>query len=111
MIMGSSAYQIQLLTASAPVVKGRLYDTFLGPLVRQWIARRARHGALVEAVAPVGVVGLPRLVRGLHHDVGVARVVPHDEGHVAAGPGVVADEMGQVDPRDGSGRYRPRRRH
>ena len=64
------------------------------------VAGRAVDRARVEAVAAVGVVGLPGLVGGLEQDVGVARVVAHDEHDVAAAAGVVADQVRDVHARD-----------
>ena len=55
-----------------------------GALVRLGVAGRAVDRAGVQAVAAVGVVGLPGLVGGLEQDVGVARVVAHDERDQAA---------------------------
>ena len=52
---------------------------------RRRAARPARHAgsALVEAVAAVLVIGLPRRIGRLHDQVRRARVVPHDEEDMA----------------------------
>ena len=73
------------------------------------VAARER-AALVEAVAAVVVVGLPGRVRRLVVDVRARAVVAHHEDDVALAA-VAADEVGEVDARDGIGRDRPRRGH
>ena len=77
---------------------------------RRRVAGRAGDGARVEAVAAVGVVGLPGRVGGLDEDVRVARVVAHDEHDVAVAAGVVADELRDVDAGDRRARDGPGRR-
>ena len=55
-----------------------------GALVGLGAPGRAVDRAGVQAVAAVGVVGLPGLIGGLEQDVGVARVVADDERDEAA---------------------------
>ena len=90
--------------AAAPaVVRRRVERPVVGdldaPLYAVGLPGRAVRRARVEAVAAVGVVGLPRLVRRLEDDVGVARVVADDEQDLAAAAGVVADQVREVDAR------------
>ena len=92
-------------------VEGPVVGDLVGGLVGGGIAGRAGHRALVEAVAAVGVVGLPGRVGGLQQDVRVARVVAHDEHDLAVAARVVADEMGDVHARDRGARHGPRPRH
>ena len=80
-------------------------------LVPAGVARRARDGARVEAVAAVVVVRLPRGVRRLHDDVGVAGLVAHHEGHQRPRSVVVPHEVGDVDAGDRARGHRPGRRY
>ena len=67
----------------------------------------------VEAVAAVGVVGLPGEVRGLIEEIGGARVVAHHEDDVARAAvlRIFAHELGDVDARGARRRNAPRRRY
>ena len=68
--------------------------------------------ALVQAVAAVGVVGLPRLVGGLEEDVGVARVVAHDERRCGCRPVASSrTRCAMYTPGHRRRRHRPGRRH
>src|SRR5581483_1384295 len=58
---------------------------------------------VVEALAAVGVVGLPGAVGGLEEQVGVAGIVADDEEDVAGAAGVLADQPGEVDATGGAG--------
>ena len=62
-----------------PGMPGPVVGHLGGALIRLGVAGRAVDRACVQAVATLGVVGLPGLVRGLEQDVGVARVVAHHE--------------------------------
>lgn len=86
-------------------------------------ARRTADVALVEAVAfvdagslrvgdprwVVGVVGLPRGVRGLVDDLGRAAIVTDHERNLARAAGVVADQERYVETGDGVARHLPGR--
>ena len=62
-----------------PGMPGPVVGHLGGALIRLGVAGRAVDRAAVQAVATLGVVGLPGLVGGLEQDVGVARVVAHHE--------------------------------
>ena len=70
----------------------------------------ARRSADVEAVAPVSVVRLPRRVRGLEEEVGVAVVVSDDEVNVALPARVGSNELADIDAGHRRGRDVERRR-
>ena len=82
-----------------------------GALIGLGVAGRAVDRAGVQAVAALGVVGLPGLVGGLEQDVGVARVVAHDERDRLFAAGVVADQVREIQAGHSVGRHRPRGRH
>ena len=67
-----------------PGMPGPVVGHLGGALIRLGVAGRAVDRAAVQAVATLGVVGLPGLVGGLEQDVGVARVVAHHERDQAA---------------------------
>ena len=84
----------------------------VGGLVGKRITGRAGHRALVEAVAAVGVVGLPRGIGGLHDDRRVAGVVAHHERDLAVGAGVVvADQVRDIETGDRVAGHHPGRRY
>src|SRR6185436_5842245 len=70
----------------------------------------ALRAAAVQAAAAVLVVRLPRRIRSLEHDVGLARIVTDDERNVARPAGIGAGQLRDVDAGGGSGRRAPRGR-
>ena len=78
------------------------------PVVARFVAANRR--AEIEAVAAVLVVGLPRRVICLQHDVGWRRIVADDERDMARAA-AVAREPRDVDARHRGRRHAPRRRH
>ena len=82
------------------------------PVVAHFVgaARVRARSTRVQAVAAVGVVRLPRGVRRLEQQVGVAGVVPNHERYVARTTGVGAGKPRDVHPRNCVRRHGPRRR-
>ena len=79
-------------------------------VVADLVGARSRR-ALVEAVAAVLVVRLPRRVGRLEEQVGMSAVVADDEDHVTCAARVVADQLRDVDAGDCVRRDVPLRRH
>ena len=91
----------------------RVERTVVTDLVRPAIGASTGTGTTpgVQAIAAVGVVGLPGRIRGLEQDVGRTRIVAHDEDDVACPAGIgaiLADRFREVDSGDGIRRHRPR---
>ena len=94
-----------------PGMPGPVVGHHGGALIRLGVAGRAVDRAAVQAVATLGVVGLPGLVGGLEQDVGVAWVVAHHERDQAFAAGVVANQVREIQAGHCVGRHRPRGRH
>src|SRR4051812_5223301 len=74
------------------------------------VARRAIHGALIETVAAVVVVGRARSIGGLVDDGRTAGVIAHVEKDIARAAIVVARQAREINTGDGGGRHGPGRR-
>src|SRR5262249_37610683 len=73
--------------------------------LRRAVWTRVRGSAVTEgtgaiqAPAAVLVVGLPRRIGRLNHDVGLTRVIANDEDDVTRAAGVGASQLGDVNAR------------
>ena len=76
------------------------------PVVTHLVA--ARRASQIQAVPPVLVVGLPRRIAGLQHDIGLRRIVADHEWNVTRAAVVGPDQPGDVDAGDGGCRHVPR---
>ena len=91
LVLGVEQVRAAVVLRDRPVEGAVVGDRERG-LVALRVARRARRGARVQAVAAVLVVGLPRRVGGPDEHVRVRRVVADDEGDLARAAVVVAYE-------------------
>ena len=96
----------RILVAEQPRAAIRVAARHKRPVVTHLVGTAGRLAG-IEAVAAVIVVGLPRRVGRLEQDVGMARVVAHDEDHVARAARIRANELGDVDAGCRGRRYRP----